>query len=287
MFRIAMDGTAAAGKGTLAKGVSKLLGFMYVDTGAMYRGVALHAIRQNISLSDGVSHGKIASQLEYEFKWDGDTLSVFINGEDVTNLIREEAVGAHASISSGFSEVRDALLSLQREIGTKQNIIMDGRDIGSVVLPDAELKVYVDANIEVRAQRRFVDVHLKDPNSTVEGVLQDLIERDSRDKTRAIAPLVCVSDAKILDTTHQSIEAGIVKVCTWYFEHCNEIEASELNAFHQMIKKVKSASLDSSVADRKDYLIEPNKMSDSKAHFKQIANVQRFWVDYCFAEELR
>lgn len=216
MFRIAIDGTAAAGKGTLAQLCSKVLGFMYVDTGTMYRSVALKALESGVDADDEAGHAQIAQKLKFEFEWDGDELKVWVDGEDCSTKIRAEAVGDRASTSSAYPGVRSALLEQQRQLGKSQNVIMDGRDIGTVVLPDAELKVYVDAHIEVRAKRRLFDVLKKDQNAQFEKVLLDLKNRDDRDLNRKVAPLKRASDAKLLDTTHQSIFSGVAQVVKWY-----------------------------------------------------------------------
>ena len=221
MFRIAIDGTAAAGKGTLAQLCSKVLGFMYVDTGAMYRGVALKALEAGVDVSDEAGHAQIAHRLQFEFDWNGDSLQLWIDGEDASKKIRTEAVGDRASTSSAFPSVRAALLEQQRALGAAQSVIMDGRDIGTVVLPNAELKVYVDADIRVRAERRLVDVQQKDATVSFEQVLSDLQKRDERDMNRAIAPLRRADDARLLDTTEQSILEGVLTVVLWYFELTN------------------------------------------------------------------
>ena len=216
MFRIAIDGTAAAGKGTLAKLCSKVLGFMYVDTGAMYRSVAMKALEAKVNEDDELSHAEIAQNIRFEFVWDGDELQIWVDGENCSSKIRTEAVGDRASTSSAYPSVRSALLEQQRQLGRTQNVIMDGRDIGTVVLPNAELKVYVDAQIEVRAQRRLLDVQQKEATGEFERVLKDLKLRDHRDMNRKVAPLKKAADAKILDTTQQSIISGVEQVFKWY-----------------------------------------------------------------------
>lgn len=215
MLRIAIDGTASAGKGSIAKGVARALNIAYVDTGAMYRSIALlvleankdcHRMEDVLSVLDGVS---------FDFTWNDDVLDVSLNGRNVSPLIRTKEVGALASVVSVYPEVRAKLSEMQQEYATEQSLVMDGRDIGTVIIPKAELKVFVDADVNERAHRRWMELKAKGETANVEEIAADLRERDHRDRNRPIAPLKRADDAKLLDTTTLTIEQGIAKILTW------------------------------------------------------------------------
>lgn len=215
MLRIAIDGTASAGKGSIAKGVAQALNIAYVDTGAMYRSIALlvlesekdcHNMQDVLSILDSVAFG---------FSWNGDSLDVSLNGREVTALIRTKEVGAMASVVSVYPEVREKLSTLQQTYASSESLVMDGRDIGTVIIPDAELKVFVDADVDERARRRCIELQAKGESVSIEEIAADLRQRDHRDKNRPIAPLKRADDAKLLDTTSLTIEQGITKILTW------------------------------------------------------------------------
>ena len=215
MLRIAIDGTASAGKGSVAKGVARALNIAYVDTGAMYRSIALlvleankdcHKMEDVLSVLDGVS---------FDFVWNGDTLEIYLNDRNVSSLIRTKEVGALASIVSVYTEVRAKLSEIQREYAKSESLVMDGRDIGTVIIPNAELKVFVDADVDERARRRWAELQAKGETANVEEIAADLRERDHRDRNRPIAPLKRADDAKLLDTTTLSIEQGITEILSW------------------------------------------------------------------------
>lgn len=215
MLRIAIDGTASAGKGSIAKGVAQALNIAYVDTGAMYRSIALlvlesekdcHNMQDVLSILDSVAFG---------FSWNGDSLDVSLNGREVTALIRTKEVGAMASVVSVYPEVREKLSTIQQTYASSESLVMDGRDIGTVIIPDAELKVFVDADVDERARRRCIELQAKGESVSVEEIAADLRQRDHRDKNRPIAPLKRADDAKLLDTTSLTIEQGITKILTW------------------------------------------------------------------------
>ena len=215
MLRIAIDGTASAGKGSIAKGVARALNIAYVDTGAMYRSIALlvleankdcHNMQEVLSVLDGVS---------FDFTWKDDMLDISLNGRNVSSLIRTKEVGALASVVSVYPEVRAKLSEMQQEYATEQSLVMDGRDIGTVIIPSAELKVFVDADVNERAHRRWMELKAKGETADVEEIAADLRERDYRDRNRPIAPLKRADDAKLLDTTTLTIEQGITKILTW------------------------------------------------------------------------
>ncbi len=215
MFRVAIDGTASAGKGSIAKGVAKALDVAYVDTGAMYRSIALLVQEQNGDCNDASSVLQVLNTVEFDFTWSKEQLRVWLNGRDVTDLIRTEKMGQLASIVSVIPEVRAKLSTIQKTYSTSTSLVMDGRDIGTIIIPDAELKVFINANLVVRGRRRHLEMQSKDPFITLEEVLVDLQERDHRDTNRPIAPLKQASDAIELDTTHLSIEEGIQSVVNW------------------------------------------------------------------------
>jgi len=215
MIRIAIDGTASSGKGTLAKRVAKALGYAYIDTGAIYRTVALMANRNGIDWSDNDSLAKLAEQLTVAFKWNGDTLSIYCNGENVSAAIRTDSIGDGASQVSIHRSVRKALLGLQRNLANQESVVMDGRDIGTVIIPQAELKIYVDADIDERARRRLEEFINKGFDTDFETVKSDLIRRDYNDKNRSADPLTKASDALFLDTTTLTIDDGVSQIMRW------------------------------------------------------------------------
>jgi CMP/dCMP kinase len=197
---IAIDGPAGAGKSTIARSLAKKLGFTYIDTGAMYRAVALWALRVGVDLDDLHRLEQLAKEARIEFVA-GET-TVLLNGEDVTAAIREPRVSEAASKVSMAPGVRRAMRNEQRRIGSGHAVVMEGRDIGTVVFPDAEVKVYLDADPEVRAGRRAAET-----GGAVSEIARDLAERDHRDRTRTEAPLTQAPDAEYLDSTGLSLEA--------------------------------------------------------------------------------
>lgn len=201
MINVAIDGPAGAGKSSIAKATAAEIGFIYVDTGALYRSVALFALENGLD-SDGLvkSLDKINVSLEFV---DG-SQHVILNGADVSDKIRTAEVSMNASKVSAIPEVREFLFGLQKKIAAENNIIMDGRDIGTVVLPDADLKIFLTASAEERANRRFKE--MTDPGITYEQVLEDIKQRDYNDMHRDIAPLKQAEDAVLLDTTGMTIE---------------------------------------------------------------------------------
>lgn len=205
---IAIDGPASSGKGTVARAVAERLGYAYVDTGAMYRSVGLRALRAGVDPTDAIVTTEIAKALHFTFDWHKGTLRILVNGEDLTRPIRAEDVGRAASAVAVHPGVRAALLQAQRDLGAGGGVVMDGRDIGTVVLPNAELKVFLDASLDERARRR----HLETPGSTYEDIRRDLAARDAQDSGRATAPLRKAEDAVVVDTTGMSIEEVVAEV---------------------------------------------------------------------------
>ena len=215
MLRIAIDGTASAGKGSIAKGVARALNIAYVDTGAMYRSIALLVLEANKDCHNMEDVLSVLEGVSFDFIWNDDTLEVSLNDRNVSSLIRTKEVGALASIVSVYPEVRAKLSEIQREYASDESLVMDGRDIGTVIIPNAELKVFVDADVDERARRRWAELKSKGETANVEEIAADLRERDHRDRNRPIAPLKRADDAKLLDTTSLSIEQGIEEILSW------------------------------------------------------------------------
>ena len=202
---VAIDGPAGAGKSTIARRIAARMGFLYIDTGAMYRAVALWAERNGTSLDDHLNLEQLAKAAEIELR--SNPLGVVLNGEDITELIRNPEISQAASKASAIPSVRRALVEKQRAMGEQTSIVMEGRDIGTVVFPDAEVKIFLDAAAEVRAQRRLDELQAKGQTElTFEAVLKDINERDTRDRSRSEAPLMQAPDAEYVDSTKHSIE---------------------------------------------------------------------------------
>jgi cytidylate kinase len=200
-LRIAIDGPAASGKGTVARGLAAALGYTYVDTGTLYRTLALLARREGLPLDDEARLADRAASLPVRLLWDGQRLRVFLAEEDVSEAIRTEATGQGASAVATLPGVRAALLGLQRRLGADGGVVMDGRDIGSVVMPEAELKVFLDASLEERARRRLLELRQRGIEVDPDQVRREVAARDSQDSQRAVAPLRLLPDSWHLDTT--------------------------------------------------------------------------------------
>lgn len=205
-INVAIDGPAGAGKSTIAKLAAKELEFIYVDTGAMYRAMALHCIRNNISAEDEVNVVKICENADVTIEYMDGEQCVLLNGENVNAYIRTEQVSQMTSSVSVYKEVREKLLNLQRNIAANNNVIMDGRDIGSNVLPNAELKIYLTASVKTRAKRRYLEQIEKGADVKIEEIEKDIEERDYRDMHREVAPLKIADGAEVLDTSDMSID---------------------------------------------------------------------------------
>jgi cytidylate kinase len=200
-LRIAIDGPASSGKGTVARLVARHLGYAYVDTGAMYRAVALFARRRGVSWDDAAGLSALTLSLTFAFSWRRERLVVSVCGEDVSLAIREPEIGQGASRVSVHPGVRAALLSVQQGLARTGGVVMEGRDIGTVVLPNAELKVYLDAEVAVRAHRRAAELRRRGEPVLLAEIASELQQRDARDRGRAVAPLKQAADAVYLDTT--------------------------------------------------------------------------------------
>lgn len=209
---IAVDGPGSAGKGTVARGVARALGYQYVDTGAMYRAVALRARRAGVAFDDEPALRALAAGLEFAFPFDGDVLRVLVDGEDLTAAIRADDVGMGASLVSKLPGVRAALLDRQRDLGARGAVVMDGRDIGTVVLPGCQLKVYLDADLETRALRRHEELVRRGEAVSLADVRAALAARDRQDMERDVAPLTAAADAVSIDTTDLTIRQAIQRV---------------------------------------------------------------------------
>lgn len=207
---VAIDGPAGAGKSTIARAAAKELGFIYVDTGALYRSIGLNAVRLGVDLNDATAVENSLSRLSVELSFDSEgTQIVLLNGEDVSSLIRTPEVSMSASKVSAVPAVRAFLLDLQRNMAKKNNVIMDGRDIGTVVLPNAEVKIFLTAAAEIRAKRRFDELIEKGQQVKYEDVLADVVERDYNDSHREIAPLKPAEDSKLADTSGLTLSESI------------------------------------------------------------------------------
>lgn len=211
-YSIAIDGPAGAGKSTIAKRIAKQKGYIYVDTGAMYRAMALFLIRENITAdeSEKISAKCKEADISIEYR-DGEQI-VLLNGENVNGLIRTEEVGNMASASSVNGDVRKKLVELQQKLAATTDVVMDGRDIGTCVLPNANLKIYLTASSKVRAERRYKELIEKGVSADLDKIEQDIIERDHRDMNREISPLKQADDAILVDSSDMTIEEVIAKI---------------------------------------------------------------------------
>ncbi len=204
-YSIAIDGPAGAGKSTIARLVAKEKGFIYVDTGAMYRGLAVHFLKKGIQPEDTEKIKEACRDAQVSIGYEEGQQQVYLNGENITSQLRREEVGNMASKSSAIPEVREKLLSLQRDLARRQNVVMNGRDIGTCVLPDADVKVYLTASSRTRAKRRYDELTARGVPCDLEQIEQDIIERDSRDMNREISPLRQAEDAVLVDSSDMTI----------------------------------------------------------------------------------
>ena len=211
-MNIAIDGPAGAGKSTIARLAAKELGFIYVDTGAMYRAIALYFISNDTDTDDEASLKAALDNININIVYEEGVQHVFLNLMDVSAEIRNEKVGNVASTTSALKPVREKLLDLQRDIAAKNDVIMDGRDIGTNILPNAELKIYLTASVDVRADRRFKELKEHGENPDIEVIKKDIETRDYQDMNREIAPLKQAEDAVYLDTSDMSISEDVDKI---------------------------------------------------------------------------
>lgn len=215
-YSIAIDGPAGAGKSTIAKLIAKKKGYIYVDTGAMYRAMALFFIESGIHAEEQDKISAAAKEVDVTITYENGEQIVWLNGRNVNGLIRTEEVGKMASSSSGNKDVREKLVELQRTLAGKENVVMDGRDIGTCVLPDADVKVYLTASSHVRAHRRYEELQAKGESCELDVIERDIIERDYQDMHRELSPLKQAEDAVLLDSSEMTIEEvaeAIINMC--------------------------------------------------------------------------
>ena len=219
MISVAIDGPSGAGKSSLAKRLAADLGFVYVDTGAMYRAIGLYAVRQGADLHDAAAVAALLPHIRLDIRLEGGAQHVYLNGEDVSAAIRAEEIGMAASAVSAHGPVRDFLLETQRSLAAGQNVLMDGRDIGTVVLPNATVKIFLTASAEARARRRCKELQEKGQPADYATVLADIRQRDEQDTHRAIAPLRQAADAIRIDTSEIDFEQSVALLKRTIREH--------------------------------------------------------------------
>lgn len=213
---IAIDGPAGAGKSTVAKLVAEKLGFLYIDTGAMYRCLTLKAMREKINWDDEDKLVKMAQNTKIELENKDGKYRVIMDGEDVSNEIRKEEVGKNTKYVASILKIREILWKMQRDFRKKFNVVMEGRDIGSKVFPDAQIKIYLDASVDERAKRRYLQLKEMGIEGDIEKIKKDVIKRDEVDKNRKVAPLIKVPDAEYIETTNLTIKQVVDKICNFY-----------------------------------------------------------------------
>jgi cytidylate kinase len=218
VYNIAIDGPAGAGKSTIAKSVAENLNFVYVDTGAMYRAMALHFLRNEIPAGDEEAICRSAGEVNVTISYENGMQQVLLNGENVSGLIRRSEVSAMASAVSVYMPVRSKLVELQKNLALKENVIMDGRDIGTCVLPEADLKIYLTASSLVRAKRRYEELRAKGEECSLEDIEKDIIERDYRDMNRENSPLKQAGDAVLVDTSSMTIPEVVEQILRLFHE---------------------------------------------------------------------
>ena len=212
-YNVAIDGPAGAGKSTIAKLVAKEKGYIYVDTGAMYRAMAVYFLQEGISPQDTDKIQEAAQRASVSIGYEDGVQQVYLNGENVTGKLREEAVGNMASVSSAVPEVRARLLALQRTLAEEADVIMDGRDIGTNILPNADVKIYLTASVETRASRRYKELTETGVSCNYDEIAEDIKKRDERDMSRETAPLKQAEDAVLVDSSDMSIEEVVRAIC--------------------------------------------------------------------------
>jgi cytidylate kinase len=215
-FVIAIDGPAGAGKSTVSKILAKRLNFLYVDTGAMYRVLTLKAMREKIPWDDKEKLIEMAKNTEIELYQDGEKYRVFMDGKDVSEEIRKEEVSKNTSYIASILEIRKILWEKQRNFREKYDIVMEGRDIGTKVFPDAQIKIYLDASVEERAKRRYLQLKEMGIEEDIEKIKKEIVERDKKDKNREIAPLIKTDDYYYIDTTDLAIDEVVEKIISIY-----------------------------------------------------------------------
>ncbi len=220
-YNIAIDGPAGAGKSTIARRAAAALSFIYVDTGAMYRAMGLYFLNHGIDPADTAAIEAAVQDVDVSIRYENGEQQVYLNGENVTGQIRREEVGDMASRTSVNGKVREKLVQLQQQLAARENVVMDGRDIGTCGLPDATVKIYLTASVEERARRRYLELKEKGQEESLEKIQEDIRDRDHRDMTREISPLRQAEDAVLVDASHMTIE---------------EVTAAVLEAFEERRK---------------------------------------------------
>lgn len=221
-YSIAIDGPAGAGKSTIARQIAKQLGYIYIDTGAMYRAMGLYFVRENISLEEEDAVTKACEQVDISIAFEQGEQQVLLNGENVNGLIRSVEAGTMASACSVKGQVRKKLVELQQRLAATENVVMDGRDIGTYVLPNADLKVYLTASSRVRANRRYEELIRKGESVSLEEIEKSIIDRDHRDMNRDISPLCQAKDAILVDSSAMTIKEVATHILNLFYEAKNK-----------------------------------------------------------------
>ena len=219
---VAIDGPAGAGKSTIAKRVAKEKNYIYVDTGAMYRALAYHVLQMGVNPEDENLVSEACKQASVSLRYQGGAQLVILNDVDVSGKIREEKVGNTASIVSRYPDVRAKLLSLQRDLAAREDVIMDGRDIGTCVLPNADAKIYLTASSAVRAERRYLELTEKGVTCNLQQIEEDIIKRDEQDMNRSISPLKQATDAVLVDSSHMNLDEVVARIIQIIDHHQNK-----------------------------------------------------------------
>ena len=229
IYNIAIDGPAGAGKSTIARRVAKELSFIYVDTGAMYRAMALYLLRKEVNRDDTEQIGNICQDAEISIEYQNGEQIVLLNDENVNSYLRTEEVGNMASVSSAVPRVREKLLSLQRKLAKDMSVVMDGRDIGTTILPDAELKIYLTASSLTRAKRRFLELQEKGTDCELSEIQKDIEERDQRDMNRTVSPLRQAEDAVLVDSSDMTVDQVVARILEIYHSKIADGETADEN----------------------------------------------------------
>ena len=223
-FNVAIDGPAGAGKSTVAKSVAALKNFIYVDTGAMYRAMALYLLRKGVNREEPDEIGEACQNAEISIEYQNGEQIVLLDGENVNAHLRTEEVSAMASVSSAVPRVREKLLDLQRKLARTMSVVMDGRDIGTTILPDADVKIYLTASSLTRARRRYLEYQEKGEACDLAEIQKTIEERDQRDMTREISPLCQAEDAVLVDSSELTIDETVEKILSVYHSKVSEKE---------------------------------------------------------------
>ena len=220
-YNVAIDGPAGAGKSTIAKLVAKEKGYIYVDTGAMYRGLAIHFLDKGIEPGETDKVIEACKDAEVTIAYEDGVQHVYLNGNDISSRLRNEEVGNMASVTSAIPEVRKKLLELQQNLAKTQDVIMDGRDIGTTILPNAEVKIFLTASAKTRASRRYLELTEKGEACDMDEILKDIVDRDERDMNRAVSPLKKAEDAVLVDSSEMGIDEVVESILSVYRKRVN------------------------------------------------------------------